>query len=244
MLQQTFIHLPGIGPTTERRLWREGLRTWRDLVEQGGHVLHGARADAIRRAAEESLLRFEHGDWNWFEAALPAAAKWRAYGELGQHALYVDIETDGGCGAEAITVIGCYDGQTAHTFVAEQNLDAARELIEAHPLIVTFNGAAFDMPLIRERFRSNLFNHIHIDLRFPLKKLGLYGGLKHIEQLVGLERAAPTQGLDGWDAVRLWREYQYGSTEALELLLAYNREDIVHLAPLMRLAFEKLSAAV
>ncbi len=240
MLQQTLCHLPGIGPTTERRLWREGIGDWRAMVERGGTVLRGARGDQVRRAAEESLLRFERGDWRWFDAALPADAKWRAFGELGQRALYVDIETDGGFGAEAITVIGAYDGQTAHTFVADRDLDAARELIEGFPLVVTYNGASFDMPLIRARFPSNLFNHIHVDLRVPLHRLGLRDGLKLIEQMVGIERGPLAQGLDGWDAVRLWREWQEGSTRSLEVLLAYNREDIVNLAPLMRLAFERL----
>ena len=236
------MHLPSIGATTERRLWREGIRDWPSLIAEGHRLLHAGRVDAVRRAAEESITRFERGDWRWFEATLPAAVKWRAFGELGQHALYVDIETDGGFGAGAITVIGCYDGQTAHTFVADRDLDAARELIEAHPLIVTFNGLAFDMPLIRERFRYNLFNHIHVDLRFPLRKLGLHGGLKIIEQMVGLERAPQTRGLDGWDAVRLWLEWQAGNAKSLEVLLAYNREDIVNLAPLMRMAFDRLKS--
>ncbi len=240
MLQQSFIHLPGIGPTTEQRLWRAGIRDWRALLERGGAVLHGARADEARRGAEESLARFARGDWTWFEAALPADAKWRAFGELGDRALYVDIETDGGFGPEAITVIGCYDGVTAHTFVAERDLDAAREFIEQFPLVITYNGAAFDMPLIRQRFPYNLFNHVHVDLRFPLHRLGLKGGLKVIEQMAGIERGADTRGLDGWDAVRLWREWQAGSARSLEVLLAYNREDIVNLAPLMRLAYDRL----
>ena len=131
MLQQTFSHLPGIGATTEQRLWRAGLCDWRALAERGGKALRGARAEEARRAAEESLVRFERGDWRWFDALLPTDAKWRAFGELGSRALYVDIETDGGFGADAITVIGCYDGTTAHTFVAGRDLDAAREKIRA-----------------------------------------------------------------------------------------------------------------
>ena len=244
MLQQTFIHLPGIGPTTEQRLWREGLRHWRDLVEHGDRLLHGVRGDLARRAAEESLVHLEQGDWKWFDAALPADAKWRAYGELRHRALYVDIETDGGFGAEAITVIGAYDGRTARTFVADRDLDAAREFIEGFPLVVTYNGAAFDMPLIRQRFPYNLFNHVHVDLRFPLHRLGLRGGLKVIEQLVGIERAPASRGLVGWDAVRLWREWQEGNAQSLEVLLAYNREDIVNLAPLMQLAYDRLHNAL
>lgn len=240
MLQQTFRHLPGIGATTEQRLWRAGIGDWRAMAERGGAVLRGARAEEARRIAEESIARFENGDWKWFDAKLPADTKWRAFGELGDRALYVDIETDGGFGPEAITVIGCYDGTTAHTFVAERDLDAARAMIESYPLVVTYNGASFDMPLIRQRFPCNAFNHIHVDLRVPLHRLGLSGGLKLIEQMVGIERGPLAQGLDGWDAVRLWREWQEGHARSLEVLLAYNREDIINLAPLMRLAFDRL----
>ena len=241
MLQQTFLHLPGVGPATERRLWQAGLRSWQELADRGGDVLRGSRGDRIRHAAEESLRRWARGDWAWFDAALPGRHKWRAFGELGARALYVDIETTGLSASDAITVIGCYDGRTVHAFVADQNLDAARELIERHPLIVTYNGAAFDMPLIRARFPCNFFNHIHIDLRAPLRLLGLRGGLKRIEDLVGLERSAHLRGLDGWDAVRLWHEYQAGHPAALDTLLDYNRADIVHLEPLMRLVFDRLA---
>jgi len=30
MLQQTFIHIPGIGKETERELWKHGIRSWDD----------------------------------------------------------------------------------------------------------------------------------------------------------------------------------------------------------------------
>jgi len=244
MLQQTFLHLPGVGAATERRLWRAGLRSWAALAEGGAGVLRGPRGDRIRRAAEESQRRWTRGDWAWFDARLPARHKWRAFGDLGDRALYVDIETTGLNASDAITVIGCYDGRTAHAFVADRNLDAARELIEAHPLIVTYNGAAFDMPLIRARFPYNLFNHVHVDLRFPLRVLGYRGGLKRIEELVGLERGPGVRGLDGWDAVRLWYAYQAGDPAALDTLLAYNRADIVHLEPLMRLVFDRLAPSL
>jgi len=32
MLQQTFIHVPGIGLVRERRLWEAGIRTWNDYL--------------------------------------------------------------------------------------------------------------------------------------------------------------------------------------------------------------------
>ncbi len=95
--------------------------------------------------------------------------------------------------------------------------------------------------MIRSRFRYNLFNHVHIDLRFPLARLGFKGGLKKIEEQFGIERSPRTKGLDGWDAVRLWREYEEGSNEALEVLLEYNREDIKNLEPLMKFVVGEMS---
>lgn len=236
MLQRTFCHLQGVGPTTERRLWRSGARDWDTAL--GDEKFSRFHADLA-----ESKQRFSSSDWKFFDQKIPTAEKWRAFGELGSRALYVDIETDGGMDEDCITVLGCYDGRTAHTFVRGRDLEAGKELIESHPLVVTFNGVQFDLPVIRRRFAHNLFNHVHIDLRFPLKRVGLSGGLKSIEQQFGIVRAEATRGLGGYDAVRLWHAYEDGSNEALELLLAYNREDIRNMEPLMKHAFQKLAAA-
>lgn len=233
-LRTSFIHLQGVGPTTERRLWRRGLATW-------DHLLGHADGDRYRSELDLSHQRYEARDWKHFDAVWPGGEKWRAFGDLGDRALYVDIETDGGIDEDSITVIGCYDGVTAHTFVRDRDLDRARDLIEDHPLIVTFNGAQFDLPVIRRRFSVNLFNHIHIDLRFPLKRLGYSGGLKAIEQRLGIERSEATRGLNGWDAVELWRHAQHGNEAALELLLAYNREDTKNMKPLMEMVYRDLS---
>jgi len=100
------------------------------------------------------------------------------------------------------------------------------------------------MPMIRSRFHYNIFNHVHVDLRFPLSRLGFTGGLKRIEERLKIVRPEETQGLDGWDAVRLWREYEAGSREALELLLKYNREDIVNLEPLMEFVWVNMLKAM
>jgi uncharacterized protein YprB with RNaseH-like and TPR domain len=44
----------------------------------------------------------------------------------------------------------------------------------------------------------------------------------------------------GFDAVRLWRRYEDGDDDALDLLLAYNMEDVVNLEPLAEFAYEGL----
>ena len=245
MLQQTFLHLPGVGEYRERRFWRAGIRDWTAFLDAcaGGH-LSSRRHERLAPAVEESFQHYAAGDWRHFDAVLPSAHKWRALGDLADRALYVDIETTGLAEADSITVIGTYDGREARAFIAGRDLDEAVEIIEAHPLIVTFNGACFDMPLIRQRFHYNLFNHVHLDLRFPLKRLGFAGGLKKIEHAFGIERSERTRGLDGWDAVRLWDEYRRGHANSLDVLMEYNLEDVKNLQPLARFVYDHLRAGL
>ena len=234
MLRSTFLHLPGIGPVREKRLWAQGVRTWEDLA--------AAEADSLAgQGAQESCQRLADGDWNYFDQRLPASEKWRAFADLEPRALYVDIETDG---TDFITVIGTYDGQQSRLFVAGRDLEAACEHIEHYPLIITYNGALFDLPIIRKRFRANRFNHVHLDLRYPLHRLGYKGGLKRIEHMVGIARSEETQGLDGWAAVHLWHRWQQGDARAGRQLLAYNEEDIRNLKPLAHLVWREMSAQI
>ena len=238
MLKHTFLHLPGIGETTEHKLWSSGIRTWDDFIAAHAQgFLSGRKIEHAVRHVIESIKRYEGGDWNYFDQCLPSNHKWRAFSDLGDRALYVDIETTGLLDEDCITVIGTYDGKEAKSFIADMNMDKAVDKIAAHPLIITFNGTQFDMPLIRRHFHDNFFNHVHIDLRFLLKRLGFAGGLKKIEQDFGIARSGRTKGLNGWDAVRLWREYKRGHDAALNLLIEYNREDIKNLEPLMRFVF-------
>ena len=245
MLKQTFLHLPGIGETTERKLWDSGVTCWTDFMAAHAEgKLRGRKTELCARDVIESIKRYEGGDWNFFDKCLPTNHKWRAFLDFPDKALYVDIETTGFMDDDCITVIGTYDGKQAKSFIAGINLEEAVDEIEAHPLIVTFNGAQFDMPLIRQRFRHNFFNHVHVDLRFPLKRLGFAGGLKKIEKDFRIERSERTRGLDGWDAVRLWREYQRGHGRALELLVEYNIADIKNLEPLMKFVVSEMTKKI
>lgn len=242
MLKHTFLHLQGIGEATERRIWRAGIRTWEEFCVHSSEAGICARIRNLAAVGvEESIARFNAGDWTFFDARLPAQQKWRAFGELRERALYVDIETLGlDTQRDCITVVGAFDGERVHSFVAGQNMDEAADLLSAHPLWVTFNGALFDVPMIRRNLAGLRENRVHIDLRFLLKPLGFTGGLKAIERAFGMARPARTQNLDGWDAVRLWREYMDGRDESLDILLEYNAEDVRNLKPLMEFAYSKM----
>jgi uncharacterized protein YprB with RNaseH-like and TPR domain len=76
----------------------------------------------------------------------------------------------------------------------------------------------------------------HIDLRFVLGSLGYRGGLKVVEQTLGLGRAPAIQGVDGFEAVRLWHRYRRGDRAALMRLALYNLTDVVNLVQLVEIA--------
>ncbi len=139
---------------------------------------------------------------------------------------YLDIETtfEG-----AISVIGIYRPDRGTTQlvgggVNDVNLYATLEGITT---IVTFNGSSFDLPVIHKRLYADLKHES--DLLYICRRRGLRGGLKAIEQHLGIVRE--TAGMTGWDAPRLWQRYKSGGDEvALTTLLHYNREDVVNLA--------------
>jgi hypothetical protein len=58
--------------------------------------------------------------------------------------------------------------------------------------------------------------------------------------MLGISRSEGTAGLSGFDAVRLWREYERGNNRSLDLLLEYNREDIVNLKTIIDMVYDRL----
>ena len=109
-------------------------------------------------------------------------------------------------------------------------------------LIVTFNGRSipdkvkgymgFDFPVIAAQLGVVLDQEFrHRDLCPECWKQGLYGGLKAVEQALGLKRQLP--GKDGKWADLTWRSYQKTKDKRfLDELLAYNREDVFMLCSL------------
>ena len=177
----------------------------------------------------------------FFLERLSSGDMWRLFEKFKDKAVYLDIETSGFFqGVDEITVIGLYDGITTKTFVQGINLDRFESEIASYDLIITFNGSQFDLPFIRRQFPNISLPPAHIDLRFFLKKLGYTGGLKRIEKSFGLSRSPEIDGMDGYQAVLLWRAYQWGDRGALDRLIQYNTADIVHLKPLMEMGYQEM----
>ncbi len=241
MLEHTFIHIPGIGPKTERYLWRRGILTWKHFLRNKKTLLSHTRDAFVRQNLESSLENRDN--IRFFQDRLSSADIWRVFDRFKDKTVYLDIETSGLYqGVDEITVIGLYDGKTAKTFVKGINLDEFESEITSYQLIITFNGAQFDLPFIRRQFPHISLPPAHIDLRFFLKKLGYKGGLKAIEKSFGLSRASTIDGMDGYEAVLLWKAYQWGDESALDRLILYNTADIVHLKPLMERGYQEMRA--
>jgi uncharacterized protein YprB with RNaseH-like and TPR domain len=241
LLERTFIHIPGIGPKTEQHLWQHDILTWSHYLDTKKTLLSPVRDAFVRRALEASLENRDN--IHFFLERLSPGELWRIFGAFKQRAVYLDIETSGLYGGvDEITVIGIYDGTQVNTFIQGINLDAFETEITAYDLIITFNGAQFDVPFIRRQFPNIWLPPAHIDLRFFLKKLGYRGGLKAIERTCNLVRGSDIDGMDGFDAVLLWRAYQGGDRSALGRLIQYNTADIVHLKPLMERGYEEMKA--
>lgn len=237
MLQNTFLHIPGIGVKKEERLWDSGITCWDAFVEPYPVRLSPNRMEAFLRYLDESREHLYKDNCSYFADLLPANFQWRMFPEFRDLTAYLDIETTGLDGmSNEITMIGLYDGASIFHYVSGHNLDDFRDDIEKYKVIVTYNGKCFDIPFIRSNMGLSI-DHTHIDLRYVLRSAGFGGGLKGCETQAGIDRGELT-GLDGYDAVLLWNDYERkGNQKALETLLAYNSQDIVNLQTLMVLAY-------
>lgn len=241
MLQNTFIHVPGVSASFERRIWGCGIRSWSDFTNKH-HRLSCSRLkkQRILDAIEVSQDRLSCGDFGYFAEALPSKEHWRVYPEFRERVAFVDIETTGLGVNNDITLIGLYDGKKTDSYILGKNLADFTQAIQDYDMIVTYNGACFDLPFILSKFPGLHLPEVHIDLRWVLRRIGLSGGLKSIEHQLGLVRSQQTQGLTGWDAVRLWHQYLRGDAHALDLLCEYNQEDIVNLKTILETTYGRI----
>jgi uncharacterized protein len=202
-----------------------------------------ASTPIVQKHLEKSLIALESQEHQFFAQTLGLKEAWRAWPNFRSSCTYVDIETDGGKSGNSITTIGCWNGEKFDVFVKGQNLENFRDYISNYSMIVTFFGASFDLPMILKKFHGLRLDQIHLDLCPSLRAVGLQGGLKKIEKLVGINRGEDTDGLTGFDAIKLWRRYTMNRDQkALETLIAYNREDVVNLETLAQIAYDRHKA--
>jgi len=244
MLQSTFVLLKGIGEYTERLIWESGVTDWHAFLACGslpGIALDRKRGYDIEISA--AMRNLQEGQSRYFSRCLKARDHWRLFEAFRSRAIYLDIETTGGPPAHGeVTIVGLYANGQLTSLVRGDSLTEDRLNLEVSrsDLLVTFFGSVFDLPYLRAKFPGVVLDHPHIDLCFAARRLGLGGGLKRIEALLGIQRSADLQGLDGWEAVRLWHAWRRGEANALDLLLRYNEADTRNLESLADLLYGRL----
>ncbi|MDX1388083.1 MAG: ribonuclease H-like domain-containing protein [Acidobacteriota bacterium] len=231
MLSRSFIHVPGIGERREQKLWRGGYTDWLSFER-----LHpeGAWKDLVlSRLTPDRAAR-----------DLPRRETWRLLTQFPGRTAYLDIETEGLSRAhDSITCIGLSDGCDVEVFVRGRNLHRFPDAIRRYDLLVTYSGSCFDLPVLAEAYpRIDFRRFLHLDLRYPLGRLGLKGGLKAVERKLGLSRPRALDGADGYTAVLLWRAHRHGHPNALETLARYCLEDVANLKPIAAHVYNRMTA--
>lgn len=244
MLQQTFIHIPGIGKQTELELWQHGIHNWDDTDRF--EKCFGGVGPRLQRKLDKyiplSREAVRKKDAFFFERLSTIGEAWRVFPEFSDECVYLDIETTGLSSVfDMVTMVGLYDGRKYKVFVEGDNLQDLPAHLREYKVVITFNGAGFDLRFLKLAFAELVLPPIHIDLRWVTRKLGMRGGLKSIEAELGLKRAESVESLTGYDATVLWAKYLRGEKSALERLIQYNTEDVVHLKAIMEITYDRLS---
>jgi uncharacterized protein YprB with RNaseH-like and TPR domain len=237
MLLHTFRHIRGIGPTRERSLWASGCRTWEDMLYGAGPTSLPKRLrEPSRKQIEGDLSAFKRGDIRFLSGRLAPKEHWRFYRHFTKRVAFLDIETTGmDPESSIVTVIGVHSPKDGtQVFIDGFNIDEFPGYIGEFDILVTFNGTSFDVPFLHSAFYDLELPPAHIDLRWLARSVGLSGGLKNVERLIGISRPETVSEISGFDAVILWKHYRINHDEgALRRLVRYNLEDTVNLERLL-----------
>jgi len=232
--------LRGVGPVTEERLKSEGYLTVPDLLNHGRY----------RYEASRVLAMIESGDIYGLMCYLNApASDGRVLGALGlldgEVFTFLDIETLGLSGEPVIlTGMAWIEDGGIHVrqrLAPEPSMEAAVLEIFRHipsdSVLVTFNGASFDIPYIHRRSEfhnlSNRLEQCHIDLYHVSRRL--WGcslpdcRLCTVEShILGVERDIDIPGRYVPDYYHTY--LSTGNPGPLVPVVEHNREDIINMA--------------
>jgi hypothetical protein len=236
MLRSTFQLVPGFGPGRERRLWQAGITDWNELDDAPAPLVPSRLRGPLCAAARALEAALGDGDLQGAARAVPAPEHWRLFPAFERRTVYLDIEADF---KDGLTAIGILDDDGPRILLPWRDLDQFPRLCPPDCLLVTFNGGSFDVPILRRFFPDWQAPAAHVDLRTLLGRVGERGGLKAIEDRLGLGRPDHLRALDGRGAAALFRWAGCGDRGALRLFAEYNLYDTVNLRTLMALAYNR-----
>jgi uncharacterized protein len=234
VIQNSFIFLEKVKKGVEKRLYEQGICNWDSFLNAAKITgLSATRKYYYDRKILEARKELYSFNSSYFKKLLPQSEYYRLYDFFKEDAVFLDIETTGlDFRNDDITMVGLFDGLNTKTMIRGINLDYKRlkDELEKYKIMVTFNGARFDIPFINKTYPDLLPDIPNFDIRSVTDKLNLKGGLKKIEKDLGISRSRIIEKFSGGDALTLWRMYRAtGDDYYLNLLVEYNEEDIVNL---------------
>ena len=244
MIGSTFQIAPGIGSKKERDIWNSGVLRWDDfLCEDEVCGIKGKRKVRCDSYIEEAKRLLAENDSRGLCDLLKRGEEWRLYRRFADDAAYLDIETDGLERDSLVTVVTVHRKNRTMTLTHGIDLDAEslQKALDGCKILITFNGKCFDVPVLRCSFPSVDLDIPHFDLRYGCYRIGLRGGLKHIEKVLGITRDDEIGDVDGEEAVRLWKQWErHGDAESLRILTEYNRADTINLESISGTVYDRL----
>lgn len=233
MLTATFSAFKGLSSQSEMALWQRGIFFWKEFqILKEKIPFSQKKTESVLKQIDEAEIALRAGLVDWFLNRLANADKPRVYPHCRNGIRYIDIETTGCSPDSEITSIAVYNGADFHIFVKDMNLHCFPEILVDAKIFVTFNGARFDLPILRKRFGLDLALP-HIDLFGVTRAYGYSGGLKACEKKMGIDRGS-LAGVDGQEAVQLWQRFSnHGDKDALGKLVAYNCMDVLSLETIL-----------
>lgn len=244
MITHTFQILPSVGAKKERAIWEDGVRSWDEFLSS--ETVKAMRPEAKERGdvllTQASELLDDGDVWSLADM-MPKGEVWRLYRRFRDRAAYLDIETDGLSRDALVTVVTIH--RPGDTVTLTEGIDltpqALSEALDGAAILVTFNGSCFDVPVLRNSFPEVDWDIPQFDLRFASRKVGYRGGLKPLEIQLGITRDEEIEGVDGAEAVRLWKFWEkHGDRDALDILTEYNRADTVNLESIADIIYDRL----
>ena len=182
MIRNSFIFLERVGNKLEKNIWGNGISDWDSFLKKDSiSGLSKSRKLYYDRKILEARKQLFDANSSYFLDILPKSQMWRLYDFFKEDAVFLDIETTGlSKNYDDITVFGLYDGLNTKTMIQGINLNynELKKELQKYKLIVTFNGACFDVPFIEKRYPGLLPKVPNFDVRSLTKQLGLFRGLK------------------------------------------------------------------
>ena len=244
MIKNTFQVIPSVSTKRERTIWDSGIKTWDDFLDtECVKGISPAMKDRSDSALNEAYEHLGNHDARSLGDMFLRREHWRLYEHFSDDVAFFDIETDGLERDSTVTMVTVHKKNSTVTLIEGIDLDA-ETLSDAFgdpSMIVSFNGSCFDVPVLAYSFPGLDLSMPHFDLRFGCRKIGLSGGLKNIECQIGLSRPDDMKDVDGFEAVRLWKQWTRAhDRRSLELLRDYNVTDTVNLKTLADITYRRL----